>query len=1075
MVKAPTANIRPVLLAIVKLVVEMNNSAQTTFAILDQGSEATLISRKLANLLKLKGPSASICFGSFNNSVLMDSNIVAFKLKSIDGSQAFDVREAFVVPSINLSQRKINWRGIKKRWEHLADIDLPAIDSSKVEILVGMDMLPALRTLNTAAPNDGETGPTALQTCFGWAVVGKIPLCLVAGPSNKSSVNLGFVRQEPFLSEVVDRFHLTETFGVVAKTAKTNPAANEDEQMLSILQRSIKFIGCGYQVELPLRQDRPVIPNNRGQAVSRFCGLERRMLEPHMRETAAKYVTIVENLISSGTVVAVNWSDINKPEGMVWYLPHFYVVNPNKPEKIRVVFDCAALYRGVSLNHYLLRGPPFIPSLVGILLRARQFLVALTADITAFYHRVGVAEKHQSLQRFVYREFGSNAPITTYQFATLVFGAVCSSSAAIFTLQHAVNANVQFPQVADKLKDNFYSDNLSDSFETNDEAINFAKQVTQSLASAGFSLTSFASSSRQVLATIPENQRTSNTVDLNKDALPVEYLLGMVWDLNSDSYGIRIKSMPTVTTKRELLSAISLTFDPLGICLPAITGAKLLFQQTQKLAKDTPDVRGWDQPLSIEILSKWKQWTSSLEKLRLVSVKRCFRPANFPLVGSDFVLVIFADASPVAFGAVAYLRVRFGDKIHVSFVMAKGRLAPLKPTTIPRLELKAAVLAVNLSLIVKQELRLSFSSVEFHTDSQIVLYQLRASHPGRPSFVNKRTNEILQHSTVDQWHYIRSSDNPADDCTRGIVPKDFGPNCRWIRGPDVLFNVSYTPPPFDQQSIKAKENEEIQAVNVQQLHVAISSCHPLSSALSKLITRSIQLNTLKREAALRLRGDSTSNDDLNSDEITEAFRICLLVSQQDAFSRERAAFQKGKMIPRDSVLRRVGPYLDPDDGLLEVDGRLGHAVMPARTRNPIIIAPDHPLTRLIISDRHLQLLHSGVEHTLSVVREQFYLPQGRRAIRRTLAQRTKCKMLRAMPQAPRMASLPKERLVPSLRVFTNVGLDCFGPFQVVIGRRSVKRWGLLITCLSTRAVHLEVLDTMDADSFIMALRRFISL
>jgi hypothetical protein len=96
--------------------------------------------------------------------------------------------------------------------------------------------------------------------------------------------------------------------------------------------------------------------------------------------------------------------------------------------------------------------------------------------------------------------------------------------------------------------------------------------------------------------------------------------------------------------------------------------------------------------LPIEILSKWKQWTSSLEKLRLVSVKRCFRPADFPLAGSDFVFVIFAHASPVAFGAVAYLRVRFGDKIHVSFVMAKGRLAPLKPTTIPRLELKAAVI-----------------------------------------------------------------------------------------------------------------------------------------------------------------------------------------------------------------------------------------------------------------------------------------------------------------------------------------------------------------------------------------------
>jgi hypothetical protein len=198
--------------------------------------------------------------------------------------------------------------------------------------------------------------------------------------------------------------------------------------------------------------------------------------------------------------------------------------------------------------------------------------------------------------------------------------------------------------------------------------------------------------------------------------------------------------------------------------------------------------------------------------------------------------------------------------------------------------------------------------------------------------------------------------------------------------------VSYTPPPFDQQG--AKENEDIKAVNVQQLRVAVDSCHPLSSALSKLTTRSIQLNTLKREAALLLRGDSASNGDLNSDEIAEAFRICLLVLQQGAFPRERAALQNGKTIPRDSVLRRVGPYIDPNDGLLKVDGRLGHAALPARTRPPIIIAPDHPFTRLIISDRHLQLLHSGIEHTLSVGREQFYLP----------------------PHAPRMASLPKERL-----------------------------------------------------------------
>lgn len=129
---------------------------------------------------------------------------------------------------------------------------------------------------------------------------------------------------------------------------------------------------------------------------------------------------------------------------------------------------------------------------------------------------------------------------------------------------------------------------------------------------------------------------------------------------------------------------------------------------------------------------------------------------------------------------------------------------------------------------------------------------------------------------------------------------------------------------------------------------------------------------------------------------------------------------------------------------MKVDGRLEHAELPARTRHPIIIAPDHPLTRLIIEDCHQRVQHSGVEHTLSVLREQYYLPQGRRAIRRTLRKCVKCKRLHSLPQAPKMANLPKERLQAFLRVFTNAGLDCFGPFQVVIGRRSVKRYGLLL-------------------------------
>jgi hypothetical protein len=187
--------------------------------------------------------------------------------------------------------------------------------------------------------------------------------------------------------------------------------------MVAIINRSMTRLKCGYQIELPVKPNHPLIPNNRSQALSRFYGLERRLLDPNMRSLAKQYEQKINNLIASGTVVLVDRSEIDKPAGFIWHLPHFFVVNNNKPDKgIRVVFDCAARYNGISLNDILLRGPPSIPYLVGILLRARQHSVALSADITSFYHRIGVDKKTSvsSTLRFpeIWQQFsGTHVPI----------------------------------------------------------------------------------------------------------------------------------------------------------------------------------------------------------------------------------------------------------------------------------------------------------------------------------------------------------------------------------------------------------------------------------------------------------------------------------------------------------------------------------------------------------------------------------------------------------------------------------------------------------------------------------------
>jgi hypothetical protein len=85
LVRAPRTNIRPVLLAIVNVIIEANGFSCTSFAVLDPGSEATLITRPLAYILQLRGPCMSVRFGSFNNSVQIETQKVSFKLKSADG------------------------------------------------------------------------------------------------------------------------------------------------------------------------------------------------------------------------------------------------------------------------------------------------------------------------------------------------------------------------------------------------------------------------------------------------------------------------------------------------------------------------------------------------------------------------------------------------------------------------------------------------------------------------------------------------------------------------------------------------------------------------------------------------------------------------------------------------------------------------------------------------------------------------------------------------------------------------------------------------------------------------------
>lgn len=216
------------------------------------------MTRALANKLKLSGPKLKIRFGNFNSSVVLNSEVVKFTIKS-SSNVVIQASNVFIVPEINLSHRNINWPSIKHQWTHLHDLELQKTDSSLVEILIGMDQLSAHPIQNIREPVDGESGPTAIQTIFGWTIVGRIPAFLTNGPSSKHKVNINSISEEVSLTSLTDSFHSTESFGI--DIAAPNVMSFDDSQCLKVLQTSIKFIRCGRQVDLPLRYSNLNLPD----------------------------------------------------------------------------------------------------------------------------------------------------------------------------------------------------------------------------------------------------------------------------------------------------------------------------------------------------------------------------------------------------------------------------------------------------------------------------------------------------------------------------------------------------------------------------------------------------------------------------------------------------------------------------------------------------------------------------------------------------------------------------------------------------------------------------------------------
>lgn len=373
----------------------------------------------------------------------------------------------------------------------------------------------------------------------------------------------------------------------------------------------------------------------------------------------------------------------------------------------------------------------------------------------------------------------------------------------------------------------------------------------------------------------------------------------------------------------------------------------------------------------------------------------------------------------------------------------------------------------QLAKVLQEELTLPIKDFTFWTDSTTVLSWLRSESCHFKVFVGTRVAEIQDLTEGESWRYVASAYNPADDITRGKPLSELTVQSRWGQGPTFR---QKTPDQWPEPSLTLPtptNSEELRKAALCGLTVVPSGSSVPDASQFK------DYRDLMEVTVKALPGVETASP--TAEHYRAAENLILQRPQQDSFSADLQRLKEGKPVPSNSRLRTLSPLLDSFAQLIRVGGRLRHSPsLEAETIHPVVLDPKHPTTQLIIRAFDEQLHHSGTERVFTEMRRKYWILRGRKAIKHHQRQCTDCRKWRGKPEIPVMADLPSARLRLHKPAFYSTGVDCFGPYTVRVGRRNEKRWGVIFKCLTTRAVHLDLLSSMDTDAFLMALRRFVA-
>lgn len=1048
------------------LLVKLSTADGTTHvfrALLDSGSMCELITDRAAQILGAQRSKSDIQLTGLSQNASRHKGQVYLNIETLSGSLISHQHPMLVLDklTVDLPRVPISQEVIQRTQRYmLADptFHLP----QRIDIVLGGSLFPQILTHERFSL--GENFPHVVGTHFGYVVMGSTPC---ATPStihfnNSAHSNLNVtllsVNDASLHSSLQQFWHQEEPPICTKKTAEEKLS---DDHFQATHSRDING---RYVVQLPFKAEQPSLGSSFLAAERRLHALEAKFTRDS--ELKCLYSKAMNEHISQGHLVKVDKLDKTSPH---YFLPHHGVLKEGSSStKLRIVYDASCkTSSGQSLNDILMTGRKLQTNICDILLHFRTHRFVFTCDIRQMYLQILIEPSHQNFQLVLWRKKNTE-PLSIYKLTRVTFGVNSSPYLAIRTLhQLADDEGDAYPEAARVLRSHTYVDDIISGADTLEEVLSLQEQLISLLAKGGFELRKWASNSKVLLRNFPQDH-LETPVFLQADQQPHFNVLGLHWSPDSDCFSYKISIPQEAPTKRTVLSAIAKLYDPCGFLAPFIMLTKCFMQLLWTTGLN------WDEPLTPDLASKWQTLISSISHLPKIRIPRPCQlsgPCDIELHG-------FSDASENGYAAVIYFRcISSSGKVQINQILAKSRVSPLKRVTLPRLELCGAHLLAQLASYCRETYRdhVKISQIYLWSDSSITLTWLQTPPYRLKTFVANRVAQIQELFPSHFWHHVRSSHNPADCASRGILASDLCNHSLWWNGPPWLLQTTadWPTPQFVPMDLASSEEVKdtplvILTTSSQEewtLFSRYSSYHKLQGVMAWM---------LRFIFNCRHAQNDRSFGPLSLQELNNA-QLCLIkIVQTSAFSEELSRIKKDQTCS--TKLQRISPFID-SNGLLRVGGRLKASSLSYDSQHPYLLPKKHPLVNLLIDKCHIQHLHAGPQLTQALLSKFVWILSARSVIRSRIFKCLKC--FRAKPQnkTPLMGELPRSRVTPA-RPFLSTGIDYCGPFMVKVhtlrAMKQVKVYLCIFVCMVTKAVHVEVVMDLTTDAFIAALTRFVS-